>query len=381
MAKAVLYCVVLWVVVFVWSLYSSFALAQEAVSSSADSVPPVSSWYDGLADNLEVSSDLSVGSVKQYDDLTNEHSFYARTHLDSHWSNGSFSARVFLWAQANSDVGFEPRDAFEIGLRQAYIGIEADLPWRTYVGFVHDDFWGSDLASYSRSLPTMKVTYSYDAYEVEGFVSSIPYKKKDALVVSKSVPYVAGLQAGRSFDPDRYFLLNSVSLRWFGTGGVPSELAERYAMKGNSVIKGKYVNALAYSMSTLGARASFGKRLSAEHGVDASVEILGNTQAPKEYAYGLWGDLSYQRYFFLSQREAYAGLGMVFFSVGEDVYLAEFGKHHLGYTGVEGYGVNISFGQEDTKVDAGFYVHTPRHRNMYKRDTSLVKLRLTQKLW
>ena len=352
---------------------------EEMVSSALAYLKKASPARDlGLYWAAEVSlKQKSVG-----DEISTAHLFGLETKGKLKVQQGAYYAVIAPFVGAYADMSLEPRSPIVWGLDHAYVGGSFYPGSEAIFGLRKEDFLGSAVMQYSRSLPTVGLRTDYGSWEGGLWFSTIPYEKQDRPVISREVPYSVALALKRPFNPEYYFMLRSLSLRWLVSENIPSELAEIYGKRGNAVNRGRLANAMDYEMSTLGSSIVMGHKITDRREVEGAFEVLTNVSAPKERSMGLWGELVLRNWF--SWRESQRAswwVGGQLYSLGSDVFLAEFSQDYLGYTGIEGQGVVLGYQQGNLEIEGRFRAYQPREENMYKYKTRSFQLALTHHIW
>lgn len=352
----------------------------EAVSSALPALRArVHQALGGLS--AQGGADVSLQEQRIEDELAVSHLFALEAAAWLKAEKGSYFGVFAPFVRTHADMSLEARDTVQWGLEQVYIGAKFDPQVAVSFGLRSEDFLGSSLMSYGRSLPTTAVEMGRGSWSGGLWVSSLPYEKRDRPVISREVPYSVALAVERSFDREHYFMLRRLSVRWLTSHNIPSELAEEYGERGNLVTRGLLATNMQHHMSTVGQRLDLGHRISETQEVEGSVEVMSNLAAPRERSMGLWAEVIYRKGFVWAGENSRWMLGGQLYSMGSDVFLAEFAHRDLGYTGVEGQGFMLGLQRASLEVEGRFRAYQPREKSFYKRKTQAFQFALKYRLW
>lgn len=325
---------------------------------------------------IEGGADVSFTQESRDDSLSLSYLYGLQADLQLLVRRGRYFTSLQPYFKGHGDMSLEPRDPFVWGMRQAYVGATLRGDRLLGVGLQTRDFMGSSLASYTRALPTTSLEGSWKAWDGLIAVSTLPYAKKNRPIISSDTPYTIAFVARRKLDPRYFFMLRDFSVRWLIAESIPSELAEAYGVRGNDVRRGRLAHALRHDMSTLGAKIDLGCDVTPRDELTGAVEALVNLAGPIERSVGLWAELGYAREVQWDDYNLKLHWSYHKYSVGSDAFLAEFGVPSLGYTGVDGQGIEVGVTEGPLSLLARYRQFKPRERNIHKRKTRAVRLSL-----
>ncbi|MCY4381092.1 MAG: hypothetical protein OXC40_05955 [Proteobacteria bacterium] len=336
----------------------------------------------GMGDrNLAIASQLSFDAAHRKNDLASEALTGATAFGSGYLKRGSIDGYVGLYLNTFADISLTPRDSFSLDLEQAYFGLLIAKS-KTKIGFIRSSIYQSELWRYERALPSISLALNFGKYQGEILYSFLPYEKKDRPTISENFPYTVTLALRRDLDGPSSQFLRSISLMLTAVEDVPSELAEQYFVKGNTVTRGRYSSALDYQMLTGGISWKLDGELTTRDRLTSSWEVLRNFMVPEKdgKSYGLWADLIYHRQL-NNPVPTSCYFGYKGYSIGADAILAEFSNRNLEFTGTNGHGPSAGCAYGSLKVEGNLWFIEPRRVSIYKRKTRTVVFSITNKLF
>lgn len=386
-AAACLWC-------FISMMSGGYSYAQEQDSQTSESLSYVSSTPElntyfltdlsrrlnaGEDNEAMMKSSLSFDVINRDDDLASELLTSASVFNAGYMRRGLVYGYLGLYVRAYADVSHNPRPSpFSLDLEQAYVGLMASQ-LKLATGYVRLTTYTSKLWGYQRALPSVSFIFEGESYQGQLLYSFLPYRKLNRPVISSELPYTLSLSFTQQLPTQKWAFLRSYSLLWSVSQDTPTELADLYLQKGNSVSRGRYTSQMIYQMSTLAASVELDGKLTAVDRLSSHLEVMRNTEAPKGRGIGLWGDMIYSRSL-PTIRPSHWFLGCRGYSIGSDAFLAEFSYQHLRHTGVDGYSVLFGYEYDSLRFESSLWMSTPREVSIYKRDTKTFMFSVSNKL-
>ena len=327
-----------------------------------------------------VSSYLSFDLERRSDEVASEFLTTATAFNSGYLRRGFVDGYLGLYLRAYADISLEAREApFALELEQAYLGVMLSQ-LKTKVGFIRSSVYQSEIWSYQRALPSVSLSLDRKGYTVEMLYSFLPYIKKDRPQVSSQFPYVVSLALHKKLERKPLRFLKSYSVMWTASEDISTELADQYFQKGNSVRRGRFVSDMEYSMSTLGLSWTLDAKIATLSRLTSRMEVMRNMKAPKGRAVGLWGDVYYSQEMTATQSSE-CFVGYRGYSVGSDVFLAEFSDKVLDYTGTNGHGPSVGCAFSSLRIEGGYWMIEPREKTIYKRSTRALVVSVSNKIF
>ena len=358
---------------------------------------PLSICYQSQTRGL--GSNVYNPSSNQFDENNNDNSDnnnnLPSTQIPSYFSTTQPFAQLQLALNPVSEMGLSADSHQLIDLYSAYLGISVDDRFYSRAGFISSSFFDSKLLSYNQPLFSYSLGYFTDQWKAELLFSNIPYTKKDLPVISSDSPYVVSTLF--SFSPSNYFarFVERVKAYAIFANNIPTELADQYVQKGNSVNRGEFYSELKYRQTTVGGSVDVYYDFSEKSSFSAGFEAAANPNAPKEKAIAMLGEVFYHRNYSRINQSAdsnasstssvvstlhfRSSVGYRIYSIGSDAYLAEFSDQYLGHTAIEGHQFVVGFLYDRVELELSYIHYNPKHPSPYKYKTNSVMftMRLT----